>query len=99
MAIYVCPIHPIPRDAHYNIKMEYSSIKFIKFIKATKKQKIDYVVTALNPHQVKTALFFHKLPTTAKDIMLTLVTHQNLILYKKRLSIFIYLSGFPPENK
>ena len=33
-----------------------------------------------------------------KDIILTLVTPQNVILHKKRLSVFIYLSGFPPQN-
>ena len=74
--------------------MEYSSIKIIKFVKVTKiKQEIDYDVTAANAHQVKTAPLFHKLPTTGKEIMLTLVTHQNVILYKKKLCVFIYSSG------
>ena len=30
IAIYACPI---PRDFHYNINMEYNSIKIIKFMK------------------------------------------------------------------
>ena len=52
MAIYACPIPSIPRDSHYNINMEYSSIKIIKFMKVTKiKQEIDYDVTAANAHQ------------------------------------------------
>ena len=33
MAIYDCSI---PWDSHYNINMEYSSIKIIKFMKITK---------------------------------------------------------------
>ena len=57
-------------------------------MKVTKiKQEIDYDVIAANAHQVKTAPLFHKLPT-GKDIMLTLVTHQNVILYKKG---YVYL--------
>ena len=71
-------------------------------MKVTKKQEIDYDVTAANAHQVKNVPLFHKLPTTGKDIMLTLVTHKNVILYKKkkkRLCVFIYLSGLPPQNK
>ena len=80
--------------------MEYNSIKIIKFVKVTKiKQEIDYDLTVANAHQVKTAPLFHKLPTTGKDIVLTLVMHQNVILCKKRLCVFIYLSGFPPQNK
>ena len=59
-------------------------------MKATKiKQEIDYEVTAANVHQVKIAPLFHKLLTTSKKIMLTLVTHQNVILYKKK-AICIY---------
>ena len=59
--------------------MEYSSIKIIRFMKVTKiKQEIDYDVIAANAHQVKTAPLFYKLPTTGKDIMLTLVMHQNI---------------------
>ena len=27
------------------------------------------------------------------------VTHQNVILYNKRLCVFIYLSGVPPQDK
>ena len=69
-------------------------------MKVTKiKQEIDHEVTIANAHQVKTAPLFYKLPTTGKDIMLTLLTYQNLILCKKRLCVFIYLSGFPPQNK
>ena len=50
-------------------------------MKVTKiKQEKDYDVTAANAHQVKTAPLFHKLPTTGKDIVLTLVTHQLVIL-------------------
>ena len=30
IGIYACPI---PRDSHYDIKMEYNSIKIIKFMK------------------------------------------------------------------
>ena len=78
--------------------MEYSSIKIIKLMKVTKiNKKIDYNVTAANAHQVKTAPLFHKLPTTGKEIMLTLVTHQNVILYKKKG--YVYLLGIPPQNK
>ena len=69
-------------------------------MKVTKiKQEINYDVTVANAHQVKTAPIFHKSPTTGKDIILTLVTNQNVILYKKRQLVFIYLSGFPPQNK
>ena len=50
-------------------------------MKVTKKQEIDYDVTAANAHQVKNVPLFHKLPTTGKDI---LVTHKNVILYKKK---------------
>ena len=47
-------------------------------MKVTKiKQEIDYDVIAANAHQVKTAPLFHKLPTTGKDIILTLVTHKT----------------------
>ena len=63
-------------------------------MKITKiKQEIDYDVSAANVHQVKTTPRFHKLPTTSKDIMLILVTHQNVILYKKKgyVYLFIYL--------
>ena len=49
-----------------------------------------------NAHQVKTAQLYYKLLTTGKDMMLTLVTHQNVILYKKGN---LYLFGFPPQNK
>ena len=64
------PSHPIPRDSHYNIKMEYSSIKIIKFMKVTKiKQEINYDATAANAHQIKTTPLFHNLPTTGKDIV------------------------------
>ena len=65
-------------------------------MKVTKiKQEMGYDVIAANAHQVKTAPLFHKLPTTGKDIMLTLVTHRNVILFKKRLCVFIiYLSIF-----
>ena len=54
------------------------------------KQEIDYDVTTANAHQVKSAPLFHKLPTTNKDIMLTIMRHQNIILYKKGLLLFIY---------
>jgi len=30
IAIYACPI---PQDSHYNINIEYNSIKIIKFMK------------------------------------------------------------------
>ena len=63
------------------------------------KQEIDYDVTTANVHQVKTAPLFHKLPTTGKDIMLTLVTHLNIIFYKKRLWLFIYLFIRFPATK
>ena len=88
--------HLIPRDPLYNINMEYNSIKIIKFMKVTKiKQEIDYDVTATNAHQVKTAPLFHKLPTTGKDIMLTLVTYQKVILYKKG---YVYLFIYPVSH-
>ena len=61
------PSHLIPRDSHYNINMEYSSIKIIKFMKVTKiKKEIDYDVTSANAHQVKTAPLFQKLAATVK---------------------------------
>ena len=80
--------------------MEYNLIKIIKFIKVIKiKQEICYDVTAANAYQVKTAPLFYKLPTTGKDIMLTLVTHQNVIFIKKRLCVFIYLFIWFPTTK
>ena len=80
--------HPILRDSHYNINVEYSPIKIIKFMKGTK-------VTAANAHQVKTGPLFHKLLTTFEDVMLTLVTHQNVILYKKG---YVYLFIYPVSH-
>ena len=90
------PVPSIPRDSHYDINRENSSFKIIKFMKVTKiKQEIDYDVTAANAHQVKTAPLFHKLETTGKDIVLTLVTHQNVILYKKS---YVYLFIYPVSH-
>ena len=48
------PSHLIPRNSHYNIKMEYSSFKIIKFMKVTKiKQDIDYAVIACRRRRLK----------------------------------------------
>ena len=92
----LCLSHPIPRDFHYNVNMEYSLFKIIKFMKVTKiKQEILCYVTAAHVHQVKTASLFQKLPTTVKDIMLILVTHQNVILYKKKAMCIYLFIRFP----
>ena len=65
-------------------------------MKVTKiKHEIDYNITAANAHQVKIATLFHKLPKKAKNIMLTLVTYQNLILYKKD---YVYLFIYPVSH-